>query len=298
MNTSLPLLLPIICLFALPCCRPPQQAYYASPVHGYANEYHPLPQVTDSAHTGYYAEAGFFTGNVNTNWHDNVKALHSSFTIAHHTGMLQVWGGGDLSLGSYHMGQWDTSDVRTYPVQTTVLFNPQLLNSYTGNHFFGALGLHGGANIVVPMNSGEWRVFGLEGSVNHYFGQYRTIRQKLPDTAASIIARGSMYGTLGFSSELIGSTKLGEFGFRGSLGWVLGDPYANTNVYDYKSGHYMSYSYVCLTTHYTREQYTLYGQLNFATKTAGISFGLAYRLNKPRNAPAQTSHRREALYKQ
>jgi len=299
MNRSLPLLLLILSLFALPgCYPPPQQAYYASPVNGYATQYHPLPQITDSTHTAFYAEAGFFAGSANTHGKDYLNAFHGSFTIAHHTGRLQAWYGGDLSLGTFHMGQWDTGNIgRTYPRQQTVPFNPYVLDLYSGAHSFGSVGFHGGVGVVLPINNGEWRIFGLEGSVNHEFGQYLAIRQKLPDTAASIIARGAAYGTFGINSEMVGSTKNGEFGFRMALGTVLGKPYANPQVYDYRSEHYVSYGYLCLSTHYTYQKYTFYGQLNFATKADGISIGLAYRLNKPRVGPGRTSHRREVLYK-
>ena len=298
MNRSLPLLLPIICLFVLPgCYPPPQQAYYASPVNGYAAQYHPLPQITDSAHTAFYAGAGFFSGSANTHGKDYLNAFHGSFTVAHHTGMLQIWGGPDLTLGTFHMGQWGVDSlVRTYPRQSTVPFDPEVLNTYTGAHSFGSVGFHGGANLVIPINSGEWRVIGVEGSVNHEFGQYLAVRRKIPDTAASIIARGAAYGTFGVSSEIVGYTKNGEFGFRMGLGIVPGKPYTHPDVYDYSSGHYVSYSYLCLSTHYTYQQYTFYGQLNFATKADGISLGLTYRLNKPRVGPGKTSHRREVLY--
>ncbi|HVV03678.1 MAG TPA: hypothetical protein VHC96_05610 [Puia sp.] len=298
MNTKLPLLLLIVSSLALPgCYPPPQQAYYVSPVNGYATQYHPLPQVTDSTHTAFYAEAGFFSGSANTHGKDYLNAFHGSFTIAHHTGNLQAWYGGDLSLGTYHMGYWDTSvGSRTYPIQSTVPFQPDVLDNWSGAHSFGAVGFHGGANVVVPMNGGEWRVIGVEGSVNHEFGQYLAIRQKIPDSAASIIARGAAYGTFGINSEIVGSTKNGEFGFRMAVGTVIGNPYTNPHVYDYSNGHSISYGYLCLSTHYTYQKYTFYGQLNFATKADGISFGLAYRLNKPRVGPAKTSHRREVLY--
>lgn len=298
MTTRLPLLLLGMAAFALPACvPPPQQAFYTSPVNGYANQYHPLPQIIDSAHTAFYAEAGFYSGGVNTNGRDYQNTFHGSFTIAHHTDRIQAWYGGDLFLGSYHMGQWDTTGYHTYPAQSEVPFRPDVLNSYSGAHSFGSMGFHGGANFVIPMTKGEWRVLGVEGSVNHDFGQYYHIRKKLPDSAASIIARGPNYGTLGISSELIGSTSNGEFGFRMATGWALGKPYNRTNVYDYKREKYVSYGYFSMTTHFTHDRFTLYGQLNFATKADGVSFGLAYRLNKPRTAAPSLPHRRKVLLK-
>jgi hypothetical protein len=299
MNKGLPLQLLLGSGLALPgCFPPPQQAYFASPVHGYSDEYHPLPRLTDTAHTAVYAQAGYFTGNANTLERDNLNAFHGSVTIAHHSGIFQAWYGGDLNLGNYNMGHWDTTrDLQFSPPQSSVPFNAEILNSYSGSHFFGAAGFHGGANFVLPTGSGEWRIIGMEGSFNHEFGKYLDIRQQLPDTVASIIARGANYGTLGIYTELVGSSKNGEFGFRMGLGRALGQPYWNPNVYDYKSAHYITYRYFNMGAHYTHGIYTFYGQLNFATKTDGASLGIAFRLNKPRIAPARTSHKREVPYK-
>ncbi|HVU53468.1 MAG TPA: hypothetical protein VHD83_00360 [Puia sp.] len=296
MTKRLPLLLlgGIAC-WALSSCKTPQQAFYASPVNGYSNQYNPLPQLIDSSHTAFYAGATFYSGSANSGGKDYQNTFIGSFTVAHHTDKFQAWYGGDLFLGSYHMGRWDTSKYNTTPSQSTVAFDQDILNSYSSAHSFGSVGFHGGADYVMPITKGEWRVIGIEGSLNHDFGSYYNIRKNLPDSAASIIARGPNYGTLGISSELIGSTAHGEFGFRMATGWALGAPYRNSGVYDYKREKYVAYGYFSMTTHFTHDRFTLFGQLQFATKADGISFGMAYRLNKPRTAPPSLPHRRKAL---
>lgn len=278
------------------CLRPPEQAYFTSPFNGYSNDYHPLPEVRDSAHTAVYTQASILTGDANVRSRDAVTAFRGSFTVAHHGKWLQAYYGGSLTLGGYHMGKWDTGYSNSpYWQGPPPQYSVGILNSYTGSHFFGGAGFHGGANLVIPFRDGEWRVFGVETSLYHEFGNYLSIRRKLPDTAATLIIRDPFYGTVGFSSELIGSVLHGEFGFRMSGGVVLGSLYKNPNIYDYASGNYLTYGYLSLTSHLTYGRYTGYGQLNFATKAFSLSLGMIYRLTRPRNTPPIPPHRRRQL---
>jgi hypothetical protein len=68
-------------------------------------------------------------------------------------------------------------------------------------------------------------------------------------------------------------------------------------VRDHNAGNYIHYRYVDLTAHLTHDRVTVFGQLAFATKSAGVMLGMAYRLTRPRNAPASKPHRREVLYR-
>jgi len=281
------------------CLSYRQQAYFTSPLNGYANNYHPLPQVRDSAHTAVYAHAGFLTGTANVRHRDDVNAFRGSFTVAHHGKWWQAYYGGDLTLGSYNMGKWDSGGYTgstPYPQAPPPVYSVGILNSHAGSHSFGGAGFHGGVNMVIPFRDGEWRILGLETSLYREFGDYLSIRKQLPDTAATLIARNPFYGTLGLGSELVGSTMHGEFGFRISLGRVLGYPYWNPDIYDNDSHSYLHYWYLTLSSHYTHERYTGYAQLNFAAKAFSLGFGLHYRLTRPRNVLPGPSHRRQYLY--
>ncbi|MDO6434684.1 hypothetical protein Q4E93_29000 [Flavitalea sp. BT771] len=291
--------LPII-LFAgcvLPGCfrSLPQQAYLTSALHGNANDYHPVPQVQDSAQRAFYVHGAFVSGSAGIQLKDRVTAFRGSFTAAHHGRFWQAYYGGDLTLGSYDIRKWDTATTATYQ-HPAPLYNAAILNRQAGGKFFGGVGLHGGANFTIPMGIAEWRIVGVETSLYREFGNYLTVRRKLPDTAASLIVRNPFYGTIGLSSEFVIKWPDGEFGWRISGGPVIGYPYSNPEIYDNASDSYLHYWYFSTSTHVTISRYTGYLQTNFAAKAFSIGMGLHYRLSEPRITRRSPAHRRYRSY--
>ncbi len=283
------LILLLASIILLPGCFsvPIQHAYFPSPLNGIANDYHPIPLVRDSAHTAVYAQGAFLAGTANSKNRDDISAFRTSLTVAHHSKHFQAYYGGNLTLGNYHMGLWDSG----YAGSSTPKYNADILNSHSGPHFFGGAGFHGGANFVIAGRDAEWRVLGIETSLNHEFGDYLSLRRQLPDSAATLLVRKSFFGTLGLSSELVGVTANGEFGFRLSVGRVLGNPYWNPHIFDFESLTPLRYWYSTFSFHYTQGRYTGFGQLNSGSKAFAFSLGLAYRLSRPRNAPLKPLHR-------
>src|SRR5215831_14493952 len=106
MNRHLLLLVLVLPAFALTGCLVQQQAYFASPFNGAANDYHPLPQIKDSVRTACYIQGAYISTSTNNEYRDEVNAFRGSFTVAHHDNLFQVYGGGNLTLGSYKMGEW------------------------------------------------------------------------------------------------------------------------------------------------------------------------------------------------
>jgi hypothetical protein len=268
------------------CYSVRQQAYYVSPFNSHQNDYQPLPQTIDSAHTALYVHAAFSAGGANQERTDHVDAFRTSISVAHHTGILQAYYGGDLTLGAYHSGIWDTGHVFWGP-RTLPPGNADYLNSESGDRFFGGVGFKGGANLVWGMEHSEWRYIGIETSLQQEFGDYLTFRRKLPDTAAALIIRNPLFATLGFSTEIVKRLRQGEWGLRLASGWVLGDGYRNSGIYDNESEHTLHYGYASFSFHYTQQRYTGYLQLTGATQARSLSIGVHYRLTRPRNAGAR-----------
>jgi hypothetical protein len=281
------------------CFHPlPQQAYFTSPLNGYANDYHPLPLLKDSAHTALYVSGNFLTGVANVRARDEVNAFRGAFTVAHHGAFFQAYYGGGLTLGSYNMKKWDSGYTSTpYWQAPPPEYDANILNSHAGPKFFGAASFHAGFNLVIAGGDVEWRAIGLETTLNHEFGSYLSVRKGLPDTAATLIARRPFYGTFGVSSELIISGAHGELGARIAGGPVFGDPYSDPKIYDNASRSDLRYWYLTMTSHYTQGRYTGYTQLNLAAKAVSFSLGLHYRLTRPRVREPRRPHRRAALYR-
>jgi hypothetical protein len=270
------------------CYSVQQQAYYVSPFNGHSTDYQPLPQTIDSAHTAVYVQAAFLDGGANQERTDHVDAFRTAISVAHHTGILQAYYGGDLTLGAYRTGIWDTGHVGLFGPVTLPPGNANYLNSQAGARFFGSAGFNGGANLVWGMKHSEWRYIGIETSLHQEFGDYLTFRRKLPDTAATLIIRNPFFATLGFSTEIVKrvrhGARHGEWGFRLASGWALGDRYGNSGIYDNESKRTLVYGYTSFSFHYTYERYTGYLQLTGATQARSLNLGFYYRLTRPRNA--------------
>ncbi|MDR3713910.1 MAG: hypothetical protein P4L51_13900 [Puia sp.] len=270
------------------------QAFYVSPFNGNSPGYASIPLKADSLRSATYMNAAYFLGAANDEGRDGVEAFHLEISRAHNLGFLQAWYGASLSLGGYRVGRWDSS-YYNYPAPNNPALPPNGQNSYTGfhnpfdartinqyagNHFFGGTGMRGGINGVVTAGDREWRVLGVETSLEREFGDYLAFRKQLPDSAASFLVKSNFFGTVGLYTEWLGKTPHGDFGFRLATGWLLGSSYNHLNIYNNSSDTYLRYRYFNFTFHYTWTNYTAYLQTDAATKANGIHLGFNYRIGR------------------
>jgi hypothetical protein len=264
----------------------PQKAYYVSPLNGNNQAYQPLPLQQDSVHTAVYGGGSFFSGSANEHGTDYFNGGRLALSAAHHYGMMQFFYGVDGTLGSYTLGTWrDGYSLNNLGVPTTAPLHSDSLNSISGPKTFGSVGFHGGVNGVIPVRGGEWRFLGLEMAFSREFGDYLSLRKRLADSLADLDIRSPLFGTLALTSEMIGRTRNGEFGFKLSEGWVLGHAYRSPHVFDNLDERYLSYGYFAFSFHYTCQQYTGYLQLSTGEKATAIQLGLQYRLTRSRLPP-------------
>jgi hypothetical protein len=271
---------------------PHQQPFYVSPFNGNSQTYHPLPLHTDSAPTAVYVGGSAFAGYANDMSTDHLGGANLSLHVAQHKGLWQWHYGLDATAGSYTLGTWKDNTKpsaiffpiilvygnKTYPAP----LKADELNAMSGSRFFGGLGFSGGFNGVIPMGQGEWRFLGVETSLHQEFGDYRQFREKLPDSLASYNVHQSFFGTAGLSSEWVFRTREGDFGFRFSGGWALGPAYRATGVYDSIAKAPLRYGYGTFSFHYTWNQYTLWYQVESATRASAYRLGFSFRLGQPR----------------
>lgn len=275
----------------------PQQAFYVSPFNGSSEGYHTLPMHTDTTGTAAYVRVSGFGGNANDLQTDHFGGANVSFYAAHHGNWWQAYYGLDGTLGGYTLGTWQRQERNNY---NTLLYNPigifflqdnsylapakaDQLNTYSGAYTYSGIGFSGGFNAVAPMGQGEWRFIGIETALHREFGQYRNLRQNMPDSIAGYIVRHPLYGTLGLTTEFIFRTRTGDFGFRLADGWVLGSGYPTTGVYDSSMSQPLHYnSYGSFTAHYTFGRYTIYYQAESASKASSSQLGFIYRFGDPK----------------
>lgn len=275
----------------------PQQAFYVSPFNGASDGYHALPMHTDTVNTAAYVRVSGFGGNANDLQTDHFGGANASFYLAHHGDWWQAYYGVDGTLGGYTLGTWRpqerTNFDRLYYNPIGIFFlqdnsyrmpaKADQLNTYSGAYTYGGLGFSGGFNAVTAMGQGEWRFIGIETALHQEFGQYRNLRQNMPDSIAGYINRNPFYGTLGLTTEFVFRTTTGDFGFRLADGWILGSGYHTTGVYDSSMGQPLHYSsYGTFTAHFTIGRYTVYYQASSASKASSSQLGFIYRFGDAR----------------
>jgi hypothetical protein len=265
-----------------------EQAFYVSPVNGSSSDYQPMPLHSDTAQSAVYARAAYFSGGANDNSTDGFKGANLAVSEARHFSIVECYYGLGLSLGDYHVGQWNTHYRGFGFIGTDILFlrpkHYMQLDSLGGDKFFGSATFNGGINLVAPLAGGEWRFLGVETDIHREFGDYLSFRNKLSDTLADLVVRSPLFATVGITSELIVQTSSGELGFRLAKGWTVGSAYNNLNLYDSMRMRYLKYSYFNGSFHFTYGRYTAYFQVDGATKASSVHIGFVFRLGMPHPA--------------
>ncbi|MDB5192411.1 MAG: hypothetical protein JWQ96_1974 [Segetibacter sp.] len=265
------LCLAVISTLALVSCSPVrQQAYYVSPFNANHNSYHPIPLQEDTIPTAFYAGLNIYTGSANELETDKVFSVQTNLSGAHNFKNFQTFYSANLSFGNYR--------ILRIPPDAAGSLNAGAINRSEGYNSFGGCGIDGGVNVVVPMPGGEWRIIGVETSVQSDFGKYLEFRENLRDSAATYLARSDFFGTFGGYTELLGKFNSLTAGIRIAYGTVLGSEYRNVNVNDI-DGRKLVYDYLKTTMHLTAKQFTGYLQLNFSRKASGAFIGMNYRIS-------------------
>ena len=142
-----------------------QQVYYVSPFNGNNTSYHAIPLKSDSVRSATYLSGAVYAGSANTHSADKVYALEGNIYNCNLFGKFQAYYGIDAVAGIYNVAVIDGTVY--HPIQ-----NYRVINSMSGDQFFGGIGLQGGINVVVPFRRVEWRAIGIEMSSHKEFGSF------------------------------------------------------------------------------------------------------------------------------
>jgi hypothetical protein len=274
----------LACTLVLTGCYVNRQAVYVSPFNGNSNTYHTLPLRADSLASALFVNAAYASGSVNYTQgtdklsnnapgSDYVHSFQLSVYRTHNLGSFELYYGLTGSLGNYTLNKFDS-------LGNDPSVNYQLINQNAGKKFFGGYGASGGLDLVIPFSDGgEWRVIGFETTFTHEFGDYLQFRKQFPDSAATYIARSNFYGTIGGFTEFIWG-RYSHFGIRLEKGAVMGSAYNNLQILDASSGATLKYHYFSLTFSEMMERWTLYFQVNTATKAGFLQGGINFRVTE------------------
>jgi hypothetical protein len=260
-----------------------RHAYYLSPLNSNSNPYHAIPMKYDSLRSAMYVNGVFSHGPANDQGADQVMAFQGSVHRSSNFSFFQAYYGANLTLGSYHVSEYQHfSDF--YGGYGGFPINDSMNRIPSSNNFFGSYGISGGINIVAThqhiriYRHSEWRILGLETSLQKEFGKYSDFRDKLPDTAANIIFRKHFSAYLGLYTEWLWTNKhKTEFGFKMAIGTDLspGNGYSN-----YLAPSILPLYCFSIAYHVQKGHITGFIQGNFGSYAENIQFGLSYRLGR------------------
>lgn len=260
-----------------------RQGYYLSPLNANSSPYHAIPMKIDSLRSAIYVNGIFSNGSANDQGADHVTAFQGGIHRSNNFSIFQAYYGANLTLGSYRVSEYYNSTI-FYGGYGSPLINDSLNHIPNSVNFFGSYGVSGGIDIVTThqhirkYRHSEWRILGLETSLQREFGKYSDFRNKLPDTTANIIFRKHFSAYAGLYTEWIWTNKhKTEVGFKMAVGMDLspGNCYSNYYAPSILPLHCFSIAY-----HVKKGHITGYIQANFGTYADNIQFGLSYRLGR------------------
>lgn len=241
-------------------------ASFFSPLNGNAPAYRSMIVKQDSLRAASHISGSVYLGAANEFTHPNaVFAVNTSVSRSHVIGKFGLRYGLNLGLGGFHVAKMDKSSL------TDPAVDPEYISSHKGNYFFGSYGADGAVHYLYNNERVEWRVIGIEWSVNNEFGNYLSFRKQMPATASPYIDRGSWFNTAGIYTEVVDVHKGGR---RNSFKFGTGQSIPSRK-YPSRTFHFRYYSFAFTVTRDKWTGSTLYiaGQ-----KAYGLQLGLSYRL--------------------
>ncbi len=255
------ILTPLVLLLLAGCGVP--HSFYGSPVFGQTAPYTAKPLLSDSVHSAFYSSLGFSSGSANVNGQDPTTTGQLRLYHDNQYGQFHFFYGADLDLGNYGIGYYqDTGSA--------------IISS---NRFFGNLGISGGTDFTLPIGKSEWRMIGVDLSLNREFGSYLGFRKNQAASSDTAVFKNSFLGTLDLSSEWAFHTRHGEIGFKYLFGTYLGNQaFLKNFLLEEPTGLFHSYyNFYQFSFHVTFKQWTgfIIGQVG--SWESNSQLGLIYR---------------------
>jgi len=264
-------------------CISERQSYLLSPQNNTALPYHAIPMKGDSAGGATYVSGVFTIGSANARLTDGVFSFQGNIHRSNNLGPIQIYYGANLTFGSYLAADF-------YNFSHSPDFYPgtgdSLNHTPTASHSFGSYGLMAGIDLVkththLRKNTySEWRILGMETSLQNEFGNYADYRKNLPDSAMNIIYRKHSYAYLGLYTEWLWTSRNKiEYGIKLSAGTDLTQTGNYSNYYAYSIFPLYTFS---LAYHVRKDRFLGFFQTNVSNYAANLQMGISYRLGKAR----------------
>jgi len=245
----------VVTVVLVGCTTP---SYYTSPLNNTTQYYHAIPLRSDSVKSAIYTNGNITIGSAEDG-RDNVYAFNGNINRSNTFGSFQAYYGIGFTIGDYTIQKLSLTSITIPPT----------------DNYFGAYGFSGGINVVVPFGDkgSEWRIVGIETSIQNEFGDYLQFRKSNVD--AKTIESDNWTKTIGGYSEIVWNLQDGyQFGYK----LACGESLVAANNY----GSYAVPFYVANTFHFARENVIAFAQINIGTYANSLQLGIDYRISKKR----------------
>jgi hypothetical protein len=262
-------------------CFVHRQGMYLSPMNSQSSPYHTIPFKADSLKSAVYGSLIYTTATANDKGKDWINAVQASIYRSHNLGNFQAFYGANITLGTYGLTGFYNSHYT--PGQAGLIGGgDQPIDTFyhipAHTYSFGSYGISGGINGVKSSGRTEWRYLGFETTLQNEFGNYYSFRKNLPDSAANIIFKHQVTGSIGIYTDALWRNRQNtQFGIKFALDMLMNPPnnYTSLNTYSI-----FPVTFFSTTFHITANQFTGFMQGNFGTKAASFQIGTSYRLGK------------------
>lgn len=237
------------------------------------NAYRAMPLQSDSIPFSIQLSGSFSQGAANQSSKDNMYYFQGGFHNTHQTKDLQFAYGLNAGVGSYKVTPF-TIDINTTPFN--YYLNYTYINSVAGRKSFTNWGGFAALNYVKSFpKGGEWRIIGAEWNWQRESGEYLDFRRSLDFNDANLNDKNREFSTVSITTELLGKTKNGSYGYKIAYGASL----QSLIQYDEDgNGRKVMPSSLSQTFHITQDRFTGYAQLNTGFYSYNFRFGINYRI--------------------
>lgn len=269
-TNSFPLLTLATVLFLFTSCS--STTLFRSPYTNQQQTYHVMPALSDEQTSASYLSGSVTLGSSNNLLTDDFQLFQGKWHIAGKLARnLQGYVGLHGSAGAYDISQNAFNRYDYDPVTGM----PREFKGTTGTKFVGSLGSTAGLAIVLPLGDRvEWRVFGVESSYSHEFGDYYKIRRSLPDSAIHLADRRNTHVTVGGFTEWIFKSRNPDrrIGLHLAMGSSLHRLRNEANFFN------LTPFYMHNTFHFTVRRTTGYIRISAGDYYAAFQSGVSFRL--------------------
>lgn len=251
-----------------------ERTYYVSPGYGNSMPYHTLPLSKDSIKSNLYFNGSLLAGSANYDLRDNQYAINANIYNAHTFSMFKAWYGGGITLGDYV--------VKTYNNNSYIYDSIK-----AGGKFYGSLNANGGMAFTLPLGKSEWRIIGVQASLQQEFGNYLSFRKKIKSDSIAVDGNttNALLPTIGVSTEFALKVPDGVLSLLIQYNTLMGKDYRyysfSDNIYDPNNiSKLYRYGYFTTVLSYSENRFTGYLQTNSGTRMNNIQAGINYSLSR------------------